>query len=105
MKLPMCRLSHKILCIQEISFNLLTKSVICVRIVNNNSSELLYNVIITKHRKKNIKTVLFHYVLSLYEVQEESSHASLQCSQQNQQLLLIKDVYSETFKYQQKDEC
>ena len=58
-----------------------------------------------EEQKEEQQIALLHYDLSLCEVQEKFSHASLQCSQQNQQLLLIKDVYSEMFKYQQKDEC
>ena len=34
------------------SFNLLTKSIICVRIISNNSFKFLYNIIILKHKKK-----------------------------------------------------
>src|SRR5947207_5970867 len=58
-----------------------------------------------EEQKEEQQIAFLHYDFSLCRVQEESSHASLQCSQQNQQLLLIKDVYSEMFKYQQKDEC
>ena len=56
-------------------------------------------------QEKEQQIALFHYDLSQFKVQEESSYAFLQCSQQNQQLLLIKDDYSKTFKYQQKNEC
>ena len=51
-------------------------------------------------QKEEQQIVFFHYDFSLCRVQEESLHAFFQCSQQNQQLLLIKKVNSEMFKYQ-----
>ena len=50
-------------------------------------------------QKKEQQIALFYYNLSQSEMQEKSSYISLQCSQQNQQLLLIKNDYLKTFKY------